>query len=430
MRPPPPAFNYNLISSFLAVFLKIPIRLLTVVALALLAGLPAGTPAFAQWAGVPLDSLPRIYGLTVARSEPPLLYLSTPGGLYAADPEALARPVSAPEGNLMALAHHPLKPNIMYLGGHTPKEGDLGVLRSTDGGKQWKRISQGLSAHTGFHLLEISKANPEVMYGVTTLLHRSMDGGRTWKQLGPLPQQLIGLAASARQVDTLYAATQKGLLLSRDTGRTWNMAHPSRRTASMVFVSPKGRVYAFVIGAGLIARDEGKTEWEPLSRNFQDRILFRMAIDPASGKRIYATTWTGGVMTSPDGGRSWSAFEGSHQARPAIIAKGRKLFGTFCQACHGPDGRGQDPASIPPGTPNPILAPALNDSAHAWHHSDTNLVETILNGSPREGSPMIAWKGQLSRSDAESLVAYVKSLWSFRSLACQGARHMACMRRQ
>ena len=51
----------------------------------------------------------------------------------------------------------------------------------------------------------------------------------------------------------------------------------------------------------------------------------------------------------------------------------------------------------------------------------------ILNGSSRN-ERMIAWKETLSRDDAEYLVAYIKSLWSFRSLACQGGRHMACMR--
>jgi mono/diheme cytochrome c family protein len=41
---------------------------------------------------------------------------------------------------------------------------------------------------------------------------------------------------------------------------------------------------------------------------------------------------------------------------------------------------------------------------------------------------MPAWKETLSREQAEDVVAYFKSLWSFSSYACQGARHMACMR--
>ena len=74
-----------------------------------------------------------------------------------------------------------------------------------------------------------------------------------------------------------------------------------------------------------------------------------------------------------------------------------------------------------------FVAPALNDDAHAWHHPDRQLIEMILNGSSRN-QRMIAWKATLSRENAENLVAYIKNLWSFRSLACQGGRHMKCMR--
>jgi mono/diheme cytochrome c family protein len=73
-----------------------------------------------------------------------------------------------------------------------------------------------------------------------------------------------------------------------------------------------------------------------------------------------------------------------------------------------------------------FAAPALDDSAHGWHHSDDGLVGTILNGSPRNPR-MMPFKELVSEDDARNLVAYIKSLWSFRSLACQGSRHMGCM---
>ncbi|MEE8483071.1 MAG: hypothetical protein V3S46_00605, partial [Nitrospinota bacterium] len=78
--------------------------------------------------------------------------------------------------------------------------------------------------------------------------------------------------------------------------------------------------------------------------------------------------------------------------------------------------------------PDVAPAPALDDSAHAWHHSDQNVIETILEGSQQEDSRMVAWKETLSKTDAKNVLTYMKSLWSLRSLACQGSRHMACMR--
>jgi mono/diheme cytochrome c family protein len=72
------------------------------------------------------------------------------------------------------------------------------------------------------------------------------------------------------------------------------------------------------------------------------------------------------------------------------------------------------------------VAPPLDDSGHGWHHADAQLAQTIREGSPRN-ERMIAWKDLLDGEAVRNVVAYVKSLWSFRSLACQGRRHMRCM---
>lgn len=68
----------------------------------------------------------------------------------------------------------------------------------------------------------------------------------------------------------------------------------------------------------------------------------------------------------------------------------------------------------------------LDETSHAWHHSDEQLVETILEGLQRTDR-MPPRKGLLSRSEAHQLVAYIKSLWSPRIIACQGPAHMSCM---
>jgi len=106
--------------------------------------------------------------------------------------------------------------------------------------------------------------------------------------------------------------------------------------------------------------------------------------------------------------------------------RGAKLYVMHCQACHGSNGVGGQP--VPPMLRNPdyFEPPALDDSQHAWHHSDENLVEMILEGSPRTPQ-MPAWKSVLSQQEAADLVAYMKSLWSDRALSCQGPKHMSCM---
>jgi mono/diheme cytochrome c family protein len=113
---------------------------------------------------------------------------------------------------------------------------------------------------------------------------------------------------------------------------------------------------------------------------------------------------------------------------PELVAKGEALYKKNCVSCHGEKGVGENPANIyAMDAKGNYVAPPLNESAHAWHHTDEQLVETILDGSSRNPR-MIAWKNQLSKNDARALVEYIKSLWSERIRKyCQGPKHMDCM---
>ncbi len=111
---------------------------------------------------------------------------------------------------------------------------------------------------------------------------------------------------------------------------------------------------------------------------------------------------------------------------PEAVTRGAKLYDSYCLSCHGARGTGEP--QIPPSIrlPGYFVAPALDDSQHAWHHTDEALVRVILDGSPRT-KRMPAWKNVLKTQDAFDIVAYMKSLWGARALECQGPKHMSCM---
>ncbi|MCW8891018.1 MAG: cytochrome c [Sedimenticola sp.] len=113
-------------------------------------------------------------------------------------------------------------------------------------------------------------------------------------------------------------------------------------------------------------------------------------------------------------------------ATPDEIAEGKRLYESYCLTCHGQAGVGEAPIPKYIRAPGYITAMPLNETSHAWHHSDEQLVETILNGLQRTNR-MPAWKGVLDEQEARAVVGYIKSLWSPRILACQGPRHMSCM---
>lgn len=108
--------------------------------------------------------------------------------------------------------------------------------------------------------------------------------------------------------------------------------------------------------------------------------------------------------------------------------RGKALYEKFCASCHGVRGEGEPPVPWGIRRPDYILAPALDDSQHAWHHSDGNLVKMILNGSSRT-QRMPSWQNVLTEPQANDLVHYIKSLWSPRALVCQGPKHMSCTKK-
>lgn len=98
------------------------------------------------------------------------------------------------------------------------------------------------------------------------------------------------------------------------------------------------------------------------------------------------------------------------------LARGEQLYRVHCQACHGDrDGNGRVASAPPHGGPD----------GHTWHHSDRNLIETILHGTDEQDEKlrnargvapaapkMPGWSGVLSEADAQAVLAYIKSWWT------------------
>ena len=106
------------------------------------------------------------------------------------------------------------------------------------------------------------------------------------------------------------------------------------------------------------------------------------------------------------------------------VLDGQALFTTYCVACHGVSGVGERPDDIYAQDAYGFVAPPLDDTGHAWHHTDDQLIQTILEGSPRN-SRMIAWEHLLTEQEVLGLVTYIKGLWSpYVQDNCQGPAHM------
>jgi len=223
------------------------------------------------------------------------------------------------------------------------------------------------------------------------------------------------------------AATDQGLYFSLDQGRTWRAYEGYRLPTTMVSKTDQGLVYAFVVTKGLLQLDNDRNKWRIINNEFGSQILRQLSISTETPTRMVALNQYGKFLVSENDGVEWHKLQGPYKAGSPAEKRGQILYAQKCQSCHGKNGVGET-YNIQALTDKAyIMAPALDASAHAWHHTDEALVKTILEGSPR-APRMLAWgKAGVSEEDAIDLVSYMKSLWTKRELDCQGPKHMQCM---
>jgi len=107
-----------------------------------------------------------------------------------------------------------------------------------------------------------------------------------------------------------------------------------------------------------------------------------------------------GGWTIPANGRTE---ESPLKPTPDVLKKGKSLFGSKCQRCHGADAKGDGPESDPDEP-----AADLTDPARASVNTDGVIFYKMWNGRSKPKMP--AFKSEMTKDEAWAVVEYVKSL--------------------
>jgi mono/diheme cytochrome c family protein len=115
-------------------------------------------------------------------------------------------------------------------------------------------------------------------------------------------------------------------------------------------------------------------------------------------------------QTQPPSGRGWTIPAGASQeanpiaSSPEVLAKGKKLYTSKCERCHGETGKGDGPDADPDEEPGD-----LTDSSRANRNADGVMFYKVWNG--RKSPKMPAFKSEgLSKEDVWMVVNYAKTL--------------------
>lgn len=95
---------------------------------------------------------------------------------------------------------------------------------------------------------------------------------------------------------------------------------------------------------------------------------------------------------------------------PEQVATGKPLYAKYCAGCHGE--RGQGGPDWQTALPNGSFPPQpLNGSGHAWHHSLSQLEQTIANGGKHPGATMPGFSNVLSHQERLAVISAFQSFW-------------------
>jgi photosystem II stability/assembly factor-like uncharacterized protein len=235
---------------------------------------------------------------------------------------------------------HPRNPDVVYVAALGPVFGpspNRGVFKSTDGGKTWNKVLFRNDT-TGAVDLSMDPNNPEVLYaglwtayrkpwqlvsgGSGSGIFKSVDGGRTWKELTRNPGMPAGIIgnvgvsvspANSQRVFAIIEADSGGVFRSDDGGDTWLRLNGDRNLRqrawyySRIFADPKDENTVWVDNVQLWkSTDGGKTFPRPTFTPHGDH--HDLWIAPNDPRRLGSAD-DGGVSISTDGGQHWTALD-------------------------------------------------------------------------------------------------------------------------
>jgi photosystem II stability/assembly factor-like uncharacterized protein len=236
--------------------------------------------------------------------------------------------------HISSIQIHPEDPELVYVAVqgalYGPSE-DRGVYLSEDGGKNWMKVLH-LGETTGASDLSMDPHNPRVLYagmwdhqrtpwqirsgGPRSGVFRSADGGKNWKKVcDGLPKTMgkVGVKVSPANPNILYAnieAEEGGVFRSENGGENWLQVSSDRRTVGRawyyteIFPDPQDESTVYVLNVDLLKSIDGGRSFNEIPTPHGDQ--HDLWLNPANPQNMILANDGGGCI-SFNGGNSWSS---------------------------------------------------------------------------------------------------------------------------
>jgi photosystem II stability/assembly factor-like uncharacterized protein len=215
----------------------------------------------------------------------------------------------------LTVAVDPGDPNHLLMGT------DIGLLRSSNGGRSWAPEGGGQIIGAVF-ALGFSPDGRNALAAAPSGVFRFEDGH--WTNAAAAQAAAPARAIAASGAGRIYLLGQTELFVSDDGGRNFSrspamLPEGSEMTALAVAAKPKEVLLAVIDGA-LMASEDGGGQWQRRADGLGDAQIDTVVLDPGVPNRVWAAGG-GRIYVSDDLGLVWRAV-GQALPEPGISVRG------------------------------------------------------------------------------------------------------------
>jgi photosystem II stability/assembly factor-like uncharacterized protein len=255
-----------------------------------------------------------VHALVQAVSDPKVLIAGTLAGVFrTTDRGATWSQISPPDSReiheIESLAVDPGDTGIIYAGTwHLP-------WKTADGGKTWQSIKQGIIEDSDVFSIIIDPGRTQVVFlSACSGIYKSENAGDLFHRIEGIPSEARrtrSLMQDPENPDVVYAGTTEGLYKSVDAGKTFQPMTDPGVVVNAVYVDPgdSNRVLLATDRGGVLTSHDGGVTFTQTNLGISERKVAALLVDGSDPRRLYAGVVNdkkyGGVFRSSDGGAHW-----------------------------------------------------------------------------------------------------------------------------